>query len=102
MEVQASHVRRWTATVGTLLAAGLAAATVLAPTPAAAYWGDYTTDLPRIVTGPTPFTVTPTDVEVCGMTYRGQVRDARLVPVIDFRRGRGKAPRDAEKVEERS
>jgi ribosome maturation factor RimP len=31
-----------------------------------------------------------------------EVRDARLVPVIDFRRGRGKAPRDAEKVEERS
>ena len=31
-----------------------------------------------------------------------EVREARLVPVIDFRRGRGEAPRKAAKVEERS
>lgn len=58
-----------------LITAGVVAgALALAPVPASAFWYDITTDLPAIVTGPTPFTVTVTDGEPCRMTYEGQER----------------------------
>ena len=59
-----------------LVAGVAAAAMLLVPVPASAYWVNISTDLPEFVTGPTPFTVTVTDAQPCRMTFEGQERTA--------------------------
>ena len=59
-----------------LVASAAVLASLLVPVPASAAWYDFTTDLPKVVAGPTPFTVNVGDAQVCRMTYVGQERTA--------------------------